>query len=117
MSLDTYNQYHAYGTEERKQSTLVAKGYTQQEGIDFLDTFSLVAKMATVKILLSTSPKLKCTLTQLDISDALLNGDLDEELYMKLPPGYFELKGVEVSPNAVYCLQKSVYDLKQASRQ
>ena len=44
--------------------------------------------MATAKILLSIAPKLKWTLTQLDISNAFLNGDLDEELYMKLPPKY-----------------------------
>lgn len=110
-------KYHADGTEERKKSRLVAKGYTQQEGIDFLDTFSPVAKMATVKILLSFAPKLKWNSTQLDISNALLSGDLDEEIYMKLPPGYSELRGVEVPPNAVCRFHKSVYGLKQASSQ
>lgn len=107
-------KYHADGTGERNKSRLVAKGYTQQEGIDFLDTISPVAKMATMKILLSVAPKLKWKLTQLDISNASLNSDLEEEIYMKLPPGYSELRGVEVSPNAVCRLHKSVYCLKQA---
>ena len=48
--------------------------------------------MAMVKILLSVSPKLKWKLTQLDISNAFLNGDSEEEIYFKLPPGYSELK-------------------------
>lgn len=110
-------KYNADGTTERQKSRLVAKGYTQEEGVQYQDTFSPVAKMATLKIILSLAPKLKWSLTQLDISNAFLNGDLEEEIYMKLPPGYAELTGEEVSPTVFCRLHKSIYGLKQASRQ
>ena len=73
--------------------------------------------MATVKILPCLALKMKWKLAQLDIANAFLNGDLDEEIYMKLPPGYSELTGESVSPTAVCRLHKSIYGLKHASRQ
>ena len=73
--------------------------------------------MATIKTLLKVSASKKWTLTQLDISNAFLNGELDEEIYMKLPEGYAERKGISLPPNAVCKLKRSIYGLKQASRQ
>ena len=95
----------------------MAKGYTHQEGIYFVDTFSPVAKMVTVKMIFSLAAKKKWFLYQLDISNAFFNGDLSEEIYMDIPQGYAERKGDNLPQNAVLKLKKSIYGLKQASRQ
>lgn len=72
--------------------------------------------MATVKLLKVSASK-KWFLTQLDISNAFFNGDLDEEIFMSLPEGYTERQGDSFPPKAVYQLKKSIYGLKQALRQ
>ena len=94
-------KYHADGTEERKKGRLVGKGYTQEEGVDYQENFSPVAKLSTVRVLIDAAAKMKWSLTQLDVSNVFLNGDLDEEIYMKLPQGYEELMGVSVPKTQV----------------
>ena len=82
-----------------------------------MDNFSLVAKMVTVKMIFALAAKQKWSLYQLDISNAFFNGDLSEEIYMYIPQGYAERKGTNLPQNAVLKLKKSIYGLKQASRQ
>lgn len=87
-------------------------GYTQQKGIDYFDTFSLVAKLTIVHCLLALATICKWELHQLDVNNAFLHRELDEEVFMKLPPGFSH-----ADDKRIYQLTKFLYGLKQASQQ
>ncbi|RVW98977.1 Retrovirus-related Pol polyprotein from transposon TNT 1-94 [Vitis vinifera] len=105
-------KYKADGSVERFKARLVARGFTQSYGIDYQEIFAPVAKLNTIRILLSLAVNQDCCLQQLDIKNAFLNGDLEEEVYMEIPLGFEE----SMVKNQVCKLQKSLYGLKQSPR-
>jgi hypothetical protein len=81
-------KHHADGSIDKYKARLVARGFTQQHGIDYMDTFSLVVKSATVRLVLSLAVSRDWHLRQVNISNAFLHGVLDETAYMHQPPGF-----------------------------
>ena len=105
-------KYLANGKPERKKTRLVARGYTQVYGEDYLETFAPVAKLHTIRILLSIAVNLEWDLWQMDVKNAFLQGELEDEVYMRPPPG---MEGM-VKPGNVLRLRKAIYGLKQSPR-
>ncbi|KAJ9536625.1 hypothetical protein OSB04_un000174 [Centaurea solstitialis] len=103
---DTDGNVHTF------KARLVAKGFTQTHGIDYDETFSPVAMLKSIRILIAISAYFDYEIWQMDVKTAFLNGKLTEDVYMQQPEGFVDPK----NPNKVCKLLKSIYGLKQASR-
>ena len=103
---------NADGSIERYKARLVAKGYSQRPGLDFNEVFSPTFRFAAIRTIITLAAINDLHLHSVDISHAFLNGDLEETIYMRQAEGYH--KG---GPNRVCRLLKSLYGLRQASRQ
>ncbi|GJT01454.1 retrotransposon protein, putative, ty1-copia subclass [Tanacetum coccineum] len=101
------------GVVHTYKACLVAKGYTQTPGIDYEETFSPVADIRAIRILIAIAAYYDYEIWQMDVKTAFLNGYLNEEVYMEQPEGFVNPK----YPNRVCKLKRSIYGLKQASRQ
>ncbi|KAE8681124.1 hypothetical protein F3Y22_tig00111342pilonHSYRG00188 [Hibiscus syriacus] len=103
---------NAKGEIERHKARLVAKGYSQKAEIDYDEVCAPVARLETIRLIISLAAQNKWKIQQMDVKSAFLNGVLEEELYIQQPPGY-EVKGHE---DKVLKLKKALYGLKQAPR-
>ncbi|CAM8905161.1 unnamed protein product [Rhodiola kirilowii] len=106
------NKTDELGTITRNKARLVAQGYTQIEGVDFDETFVLVARLEAIRLVLALACHLKFKLFQMDVKSAFLNGLLNEEVYVAQPKGFEDPH----HSDHVYRLKKALYGLKQTPR-
>ena len=94
------------------KARLVAQGYSQMEGVDYDETFALVARMESIRILLALACHLKFKIYQMDVKIAFLNGFFKEDVYVAQSKGFIDPR----FPDHVLYLKKALYGLKQALR-
>jgi len=107
------NKLDESGVITRNKARLVAKGYNQEEHIDYDETFSLMARLEVVRLLLAFACMTGFKLYQMDVNRAFLNGFIKEEVYVSQPPDFEDHKHL----NHVYKLKKALYGLKQVPRE
>jgi len=100
------------GTLERYKERWVVCGFTQREGVDFGETFTIVVKPATIRTVLAIAASRNWSTKQLDVSNAFLHGHLKEQVFYQQPTGFID----KDKPNVVCLLDRSMYGLRQAPR-
>jgi len=105
--------YHPDGSIEKYKTRLVVKGFTQKHNINYFDTFSLVTRISSIRVLLALAFIHKLLIHQMDVKTTFLTGELEEEIYMTQPEGCV----VPGQKEKVCKLLKSLYGLKQAPKQ
>ena len=105
-------KYNSDGSVNKLKARLVVKGYSQEYGVDFSNTFAPVARHDTIRLLVALAAKMGWKIHYLDVKSTFLNGVLEEDIYVEQPEG-FQVPGCE---DKVYKLHKALYGLKQASR-
>lgn len=106
------NKLNEEGTVVRNKARLVCKGYAQEEGEDYRETFAPVARVEGVQMLLAFAVFKGFKVYQMDVKSTFLNGILEEEVYIEQPDGFALLE----DSNMVCRLHKALYGLKQAPR-
>ncbi|GJT70493.1 retrovirus-related pol polyprotein from transposon TNT 1-94 [Tanacetum coccineum] len=106
------NKLDKNGVVSRNKARLVAQGYNQQESIDYDETYAPVARLESIRILLSYACALDFKLFQMDVKSAFLNSFINEEVYVAQPPGFIDFEKLD----HVYKLKKALYGLKQAPK-
>ena len=106
-----WNKLDEQGTVTRNRARLVVKGYNQEEGIDYEETFAPVARIEAMRILIAFATYMKFKLSQMDVKSAFLNGYLKEEVYVMQPPGFEKTE----FPNHVFKLDKALLWFKTSS--
>ncbi|GJT23247.1 zinc finger, CCHC-type containing protein [Tanacetum coccineum] len=101
------------GTIDKFKARLVIQGFRQKEGIDYFDTYAPVARISTIRLLIALAATYNLVIHQMDVKTTFLNGDLEEEVYMKQPEGFI----MPGNKHKVCKLNKSLYGLKQAPKQ
>ncbi|GJR77565.1 retrovirus-related pol polyprotein from transposon TNT 1-94 [Tanacetum coccineum] len=101
-----------YGDVLKNKAWLVAKGYRQEEGIDFEESFAPVARIEAIRIFIANASSKNMTIYQMDVKTTFLNGELKEKVYVYQPEGFVDLDHL----THVYRLKKALYGLKQAPR-
>ena len=91
---------------------MVAKGYNQEEGIDFDETYEPITRLEAIRLLLAFTCYMNFKLFQMDVKSVFLNGFISEEVFVEQPPGFID----QTLPNHVYKLNKALYGLRQAPR-
>ncbi|GJY81396.1 retrovirus-related pol polyprotein from transposon TNT 1-94 [Tanacetum coccineum] len=106
------NKHDEENTVIRNKTRLVVRGYRQEEGIDFEESFAPVARMEAIRIFLAYAAHKSFTVFQMDVKTAFLHGTLKEDVYVCQPEGFIDAD----HPSHVYKLKKALYGLKQAPR-